>query len=552
MMESQSAMRESERPWKRPEGEGGVPAGSAGRRIVLWLAVVLALVAAVAVMRRMGPRAAAPAAAPAAGTMAPEATLVAVERPRVGPVQEAIEVTGTIKARHEVTLTPRISERVTRILVDEGDRVVAGQLLVLLDDTSLRAQLAQAQAGLASARARLAQTRAGKGVQDTAATTRLQQAQADLDAAKARLRQVQTRESLMSVESDTSVIQARNDLATAKSAVAQAEAGVASAKAQYENARARFTRREQLMKDGAISREDRDEAERALAVQEANQKAADEAVAAARVKVDVAQTALAWAQTNMQRKSISREDVEAAQAQVAQSEAAVRAAKANLAQKTVTAEDVNAARAAVQQAEANVRIIQTQWENTRIKAPIDGVVTRRMVNLGQSVASAPGTNLLELVGMNDLYLEAQVSEGDVALVRIGLPVTVTVDSLPGRALRGPITEIIPRAEEGSRTFRIRVHLPSERGLKPGSFGRGRIIIRNAPSALLVSKAAVIDRDGQSMVYVVSGDQAHRRPITLGVATRDAIEVRQGLSPNDLIVTRGAAALIDGAKVQVAK
>ena len=87
----------------------------------------------------------------------------------------------------------------------------------------------------------------------------------------------------------------------------------------------------------------------------------------------------------MQRKGISREDVEAARAQVTQSEAAVRAARANLAQKAVTAEDVNAARAAVRQAEANVRVVREQWRNTRIVAPVGGVVARRLVNLGQSV-----------------------------------------------------------------------------------------------------------------------------------------------------------------------
>jgi membrane fusion protein (multidrug efflux system) len=332
--------------------------------------------------------------------------------------------------------------------------------------------------------------------------------------------------------------------------VAQAEAQLASAKAQTENARARFARREQLLRDGAISREDRDEAERALEVAVAGEKAAQEGLEASRVRVQQAQTGLEWAKTNVQRRRISREDVEAARAQVDQSEAAVRAARANLAQTTVTAEDVNTARAAVRQAEANLRIAREQWRNTRITAPVAGVVTRRQVNLGQSVA--PGTPLVELVTLDDLYLEGQVSERDVASVRARMPVSVTVDSLPGKALRGQISEVIPLAQEGSRTFRVRARLPDDQGLKPGSFARGRVVIRRSSEALWIPKTAVVDRDGQSMVYIVAGGRAGRRPVQLGIATRDAVEVRLGLTPTDRVVTRGAAGLIDGAQVEVAK
>jgi multidrug efflux pump subunit AcrA (membrane-fusion protein) len=555
-MQQQSSITErerepAERRIGRPDGYGEPPAGTPGRRALLWIAAVLAVFAAVAVMRGIGrTRPGAPASAPSTAAPAPpRAALVTVARPNVAPVEDALEITGTVRARQQVTLTPRISEKVTRILVDEGDRVAPGQILVLLDDTTPRAQMAQAEAGVASARARLGQTVAGKGVQDTAATTKLQQAEADLDAAQARLRQVQTRESLMSVESDTSVLQAENDLATARTAVAQADAQLASARAQVENARARFTRRDQLVREGAISREDRDEAERALDVAVAGQKAAEEGSAAARLRVQQTQTALDWAKTNVQRKGISREDVEAARAQVVQSEAAVRAARANLAQTAVTAEDVNAARAAVRQAEANLRIVREQWRNTRIVAPVKGVVARRLVNLGQSVT--PTTPLLELVTLDDLYLEGQVSEAEVPSVRAGLPVTVRVDSLPGRTLNGRISEVIPLAQAGSRTFRVRVRLANDPGLKPGSFGRGRVVIRRAPDALLIPKTAIVDRDGQSMVYVVSGSKAHRRPVQLGVATRDAVEIRQGLDATDRVVIRGAAGLIDGASVEVA-
>jgi len=550
-MQPQSRLQEREaaRQGASANGQTELPSRSPGRRAVLWIAVVLAVIAAVAVMRRSGAPSAGSAAAPTRG-MEPASPLVAVEQPRRGEIRDAVEVTGTVRARQQVTLSPRISERVTRILVEEGDRVSAGQLLLLLDDTSLRAQVAQAEAGLHSAQARLAQTSASKGVQDMAAVTRLQQARADLDAARARLRQVQTRENLTSVESDTSVIQARNELATAQTGVAQAQAQLASAKASAEDARSRFNRRDQLVREGAISREDRDAAERQLEVQAANQNAAEEAVAAARLRVENSRTALKWAETNVQRKSISREDVQAAQAQVTQAEAGVRAAQANLAQTKVTAEDVNAARAAVQQAEANRRIVQEQWRNTRITAPTRAVVTRRSVNLGQSVS--PQTSLLELVSLDNLYLEGQVSEREVTQMKTGLPVTITVDSLPGRTIAARISEIIPLAEQGSRTFRVRVLLPAEQGLKPGSFARGRVVLRRDPEALLIPKTAVIDRDGQSMVYVVSGGKAHRRPVELGVATRDAVEVRRGLAASDQIVTRGAAGLVDGGTVQIAK
>jgi multidrug efflux pump subunit AcrA (membrane-fusion protein) len=122
-----------------------------------------------------------------------------------------------------------------------------------------------------------------------------------------------------------------------------------------------------------------------------------------------------------------------------------------------------------------------------------------------------------------------------------------------------VLRLIPVAQEESRTFRIRIGLPKNASLagaspslKPGSFGRGRIITREVSNALVVPKSAIVQRDGHDAVFVVSNHKAALRPVSLGITTQNGVEVTSGLGENDQVVIRGAQALQDGMPVEIGK
>ena len=488
-----------------------------------------------------------------------QATPVTVQTPRIEKLQDIVEVTGSLRANQQVTLTPKISERVAKILVEEGDAVKSGQLLVVLEDAQIRTQVAQAEAARNSAQARLEQTKATQKIQDVQIQTRLEHAQADLAAVRANLKQAETQNQLTSVTTDSSVVKAEQDLQTAHAALLQAEAQQTSAKVDLENATERYNRRERLYNRGVISQEELTEAKRTLDVLEAQATIAKHNVAAAQVRVSQAALAVELAKSNTEQRLISQAGVQAAQERARQALSALHAAEAGTDGTIITAEDVKVATAAVEGAEANLAYAREQLRNTEIRAPFSGVIIQRMVNLGQTVS--PVAPLVELVALDTVYLDAQVSEIQVFAVHPGMPVRVTVDSLPGQTLDGQVLTVIPVAQEDNRTFRVRIGLPKNAGsagtspsLKPGSFGRGQIITREVSNALVVPKAAVVSRDGQDAVFVVSNNSSHAelRRVSLGVTTQNDVEVKSGLSENDRVVVLGAQMLKDGMPVEIRK
>jgi len=196
---------------------------------------------------------------------------------------------------------------------------------------------------------------------------------------------------------------------------------------------------------------------------------------------------------------------------------------------------IAAAEAQIQGAKNFVTEAEVALGYAEIVAPLDGVVTERLVEVGD--LALPGRPLLVLLDPKALRLEAEVREGLVARVRQGASLDVEIPAA-GASVAGTVAEIIPSADPRSRTFRVRIDLPEAAGVYPGMFGRLRLPVGER-EIVRVPLAAVV-RVGQLQTVVLKeGDRWVRRYVTTGRALPDGtVEVLSGLEGGEEIGLRG--------------
>lgn len=253
-------------------------------------------------------------------------------------------------------------------------------------------------------------------------------------------------------------------------------------------------------------------------------------------------------------------------AQLAQSDAQVREAQTNLEtarrkaarireladSQMVALQDAEEAEAARDNAQARLNTAiasrdaaRVQRDFTVVRAPVAGVVSARSVQPGQVVGA--GGELLRLIHDGRLEWRAELAEGDLMRVDVGTPVRVEA---AGGFVDGVVRRVSPALDPQNRTGTVYVDLPEPGALRAGMFAQGRIALGRA-QALLVPIEALSRRDGRAFVFTVGEDSRVReQAVAVGEPQGDMVEVRDGLTDADRIVTRGAGFLGDGDLVRV--
>lgn len=200
-------------------------------------------------------------------------------------------------------------------------------------------------------------------------------------------------------------------------------------------------------------------------------------------------------------------------------------------------------------AQANLALAEARLAKTVIAAPFSGIVGFRNISVGAYVS--PGDRIVELASVDPLKVEFRVSETHLPNLRVGLPVNVTLDALPGEAITGKITAIDPIVDVSGRAIRLRAELPNPDGrLSPGLFARIRIVIAERSAAMVVPEAALFRDEGRLYVYRLEGGKAVKTPIEIGLRSPGDVEVRSGLASGAVVITAGQLLLRDGAAVEV--
>jgi len=254
-------------------------------------------------------------------------------------------------------------------------------------------------------------------------------------------------------------------------------------------------------------------------------------------------------------------DSELAQAQAAlrEAEASVTLAQVNhqraqtLAQeRLISASQLDELRATLTQAEARRSTARAQRDASQLRrdfadlrAPADGIVSRRLVQPGQVVAA--GSELLRLIRDGRLEWRAELPEAQLAQVTPG---TVVQLRYAGQDIAGRIRAVSPGVDSQTRTGTVYADLPEPGPLKAGTYVEGRIL-GSEGQALMVPAAAVVQRDGLAYVFTLDEQRvAHRRRVETGDSASDWVEVRTGLQAGDEVVAQGAGFLGDGDTVRV--
>lgn len=342
---------------------------------------------------------------------------------------DVVLASGTIEAL-QVSIASKIPGRIERLLVDEGNTVRAGSVLVTIEGREVQAQLEQARAALDATRAGLEQARAALAMQQQQVESSVAQAQAVLDAARARVPQAQETEALTAAQSSLAVAQAEAALQTSM-------ASSTAAKANLEKAAADLTRLEPLYKEGAISAQQLDAARAAKDAAQGQYEASQRAVRHAEATLNLARA-------NQRQVEIRQRDVTAAQAQVRQAEAALRTAQAGELMIVQRRAGVAAAEAQVAQAQANVQYLLAQQRNLVITSPIDGVVISKHANVGEIVGA--GVPVLTVADLDQVWIRLFIPLPRLGEVALGQRAEVTTDALSGESFTGKVTEINQQAE----------------------------------------------------------------------------------------------------------
>lgn len=228
--------------------------------------------------------------------------------------------------------------------------------------------------------------------------------------------------------------------------------------------------------------------------------------------------------------------------------------------------------------------LKVSW--TRVVAPIAGVIAKRDVKLGNFVQA--NASLFRIVDMDPLLAVLNVPERELGTLRAGQPVVLRADALADAKFSGTIERIAPVVDPASGTFRVTCRFSdASASLRPGMFARISIVHDEHLDVATIPRAALIDEDGDTAVFIVSAAPkpksepaatqpgadgkaakgspdktsgtlkpaapqwlAMRRSVKVGYVDGDRVEIREGLAAGDRVVTIGRNALRDGAAVQV--
>ena len=209
------------------------------------------------------------------------------------------------------------------------------------------------------------------------------------------------------------------------------------------------------------------------------------------------------------------------------------------------------ARAGVAAAEEGISEVEANLRYSAVESPLDGIVVQKFVQPGDM--AAPGVPLFTVEQLDLIEVTVEVSERDLAYVEVGQEVTVEIAALKAASptrQQGRVEAVIPAANPGSRTFRVKVAVPNPDGaMGSGMFARV-LLPRGERPALLVPRAALVRQGQLEGVYVVAAGRAHLRWVRVGKSLGERVEVLAGLEAGEWIVVGAVEGLRDGRRVEV--
>jgi RND family efflux transporter MFP subunit len=206
-------------------------------------------------------------------------------------------------------------------------------------------------------------------------------------------------------------------------------------------------------------------------------------------------------------------------------------------------------RASIQASEASMKLADRQLRDTEIRAPFDGYVEKRLVNLGELVKTQ--MPVMSIVRVDPLKVIAEIPEKMAPWIKEGQPAQLHVDAYPDRTFIGKVSRISPAVNAATRAFPFEALVPNHDAvLKPGTFARVHIDSDKVDKVLTLPYAVMQYRYGVNRVFVVDGDKLSARELKVGDRLGERIEIISGVKTGDRVAATDVDKLADGLKVSV--
>lgn len=215
-----------------------------------------------------------------------------------------------------------------------------------------------------------------------------------------------------------------------------------------------------------------------------------------------------------------------------------------------SAAQLDVANAQVMQTQARLDELKITLSNTIIQSPVDGFVAKRTLDPG--AFSSANTPVVSVVAIDTVRLVANLVEKDFRRVTAGVEARVEVDAFPGETFGGKVSRVAPVFDAATRTATLEIEVPNPGfRLKPGMYARVRLTVDRRPDALTVPRNAVVDNAGARGVFLLDdGNVARFTAVETGLQDADKVEILDGLTEGQRVITTGAIALRNGDRVQV--
>src|SRR3954463_4260691 len=209
--------------------------------------------------------------------------------------------------------------------------------------------------------------------------------------------------------------------------------------------------------------------------------------------------------------------------------------------------------ASIAAADAAMKLADRQLRDTYIRAPFDGYVQRRSVNLGQLVkGSGTPVPVMAVVRIDPLRVTGEIPEKMVPWIAAGQPVELHVDAYPEKAIAGKMSRISPAVNSATRAFPFEALVPNDGALlKPGTFARVSVRTNKADRVLTLPYAALQYRYGVNRAFVVKGDRLVAKELKVGERLGERIEIVGGIAAGEPVAMTDVDKLVDGLKVTTA-
>jgi len=268
-------------------------------------------------------------------------------------------------------------------------------------------------------------------------------------------------------------------------------------------------------------------------------------VAAARAALDLAEKNLKRSEKLLESGDVSRA---AFDLQKSQRDQASEQYKALIHQAEQNYAAIANSQAAVQAAQTNVSLVKRNLTYTTVVAPMAGYVSDRPADIGEYIS--PQQKVATIVNINPLRVKIDIPEQAIPQIHQGESVSVSVAAYPDRSFSGRVARISPNVTATSRTLSVEADVDNPNAeLKPGQFATIRVLLPQKGTAVMVPQRALRTISGATYVFVIKNGFAQQRLIQSGQTESDMIEIKSGVSADEVVAISNVDQLSDGVAVR---